>query len=129
MQKTNQVRKIKTPLSKSQILEASKYRLYLLVKDAVVQHADDGGAILPAGRMIHLLDPQAPELEDEYLALELYIDTPQYCDPRSGLPEGVTHAQNGGRGFRLLPVPLGQEQEWLRVASEKYHAKDSSVSK
>jgi len=98
---------------------AAKLRLRLLVRDAVAQHDVDGGTILNAGRMVYLLGPEIEKLEDEYLCLELFVDSPNRYNPSSNLPDNVIHMHNHGRGFRVLPVPPGQEMAWLKVAAEK----------
>ena len=106
---------LSTPLTKSQVSQAKKLRFYLLAQDLIAQHPEDGGVVIPAGRMIHTLQDRSPDSEYTYVASEMYVVSPGTVDIRSGLPEDVVRIKaSRKRPIRFLVLPEGKECAYLR---------------
>jgi hypothetical protein len=104
-----------TSLTISQVREARKHRYYILTQDVIAQHPEDGGIVIPAGRMVHSLKRGAPDNEYTYVTAEMYVLAPGVVDTRSGLPPDIVKMKAPiKRPFRILVLPKGEECSYLR---------------
>jgi len=115
----------RTALTKPQVALARKLSLYLLLRPVVAQHELDGGTVIPAGKMIFVLEQKDDVPQYTYRCTEMIVAAPYRVDPRQGLPEGVLRMSTSDTSpFRIMVCPTGQELEWLRRAAKRSGVSD-----
>jgi len=108
---------VQTTLTRDEVHRARPFRLYVLAKDLVVQHREDGGNVIPAGRLVFLMAEKDPEVPEEYLAANGLLSVLPGALSADCPPD--TSYIPFRKPRRLLVAPMAKEREWLGLAQAK----------